>query len=719
MENRGMKRFVTFIMLAAGVAACLFADQNLPTDPRISGAPNLDLLRPAREFLSGRPWLIVEGLDPALNTKPGWDALTRLERGTLDGTGLGSGGGTGSPISPSLQAAGGGFLVPFRSPGPAFSRDLLISRDMSNSPIQTEPTIAINPNDPDHIIVAMIDYNFPANSTYVSYDAGATWEGPNQTGYLTDDRGSGGDPVLAFDRKGNAYLASISIGIEEFSIGPVNTSSLVSSIALAKSEDGGYTWPQMVSTDRSRVTIADQQIDPGGRLRGTVSIGFLDKPWMVVGPNKKNPSRDTIYMVYTHFEEYYDIIYTGELPLLLGTEMATTIKLVRSDDEGLTWSDPIAVSPTVRRVFGSVEGAGEAPGMFGNDRVLQGPRPVVDPAGNVFVTWLDSTDDGSMEGLGEYYVAKSEDAGETFGEPKLAATFNEIPFQPRNAFFRYWGSAFPRLSAGLNGELYLVYVARPAEKPSDDGDVYFSRSLDRGETWSKPIVLNDDEKTSLQFFPELTVGPDGAVHVMWGDMRDDPTGLRYHIYYTKSTDSGETWGFEIEELGLEVGDTRVSDFSSNPNRAFPYGVFLGDYFGIAASEDDIYMVWADSRLAEFGGVNQKIAFARGQAIRSPDIYVSPSAGPGGQNITVQGFNFQPDMRVYIQLQDATISIARTSMEGRFTTGIYIPITGEGAQTLQVFDESGNYATTSFYTEFGFGNIQKQLEELSRDIRDLR
>jgi hypothetical protein len=713
-----MKRLAFIFVFLAVLLALTVADDSTPIDPKISIGPNLDLLRPAREFLSGRPWLIAEGIDPALKSKPGWDALTDLQRGTLDGDGLGSGGGSGSPVNPALQAAGGGFLVPFRTPGPAFSRDLLISRDFSGSPIQTEPTIAIDPNDPDHIIVAMIDYNFPSNSTYVSYDAGASWEGPNQTGYLVDDRGSGGDPVLAFDRKGNAYMTSISIGIEEFSIGPVNTASLVSSIALSKSEDGGFSWPQIVSTDRSKVTIANQQIDPGGRLRGTVSIGFLDKPWMVVGPNRKDPSKDSIYIAYTHFENYYDIVYMGEMPVLLGIEMATTIKLVRSNDEGLTWTDPVAVSPTVRRVFGSVEGAGDAPGMFGSDRVLQGARPIVDSLGNVYVAWLDSTDDGSMEGIGEYYVAKSEDGGATFKESNVAATFNELPFEPRNAFFRYWGSSFPRLSAGLEGELYMVYVARPAEKPADDGDVYFVRSLDRGETWSKPISLNDDEKSALQFFPELTVGPDGAVHVMWGDMRDDPMGLRYHIYYTKSTDSGKTWGFEIEELGLEVGDTRVSDFSSNPNRAFPYGLFLGDYFGIAASTEDIYMVWADARLAEFGGVNQKIAFARGQSIRSPDIYVSPAAGPGGQNITVQGFNFQPDMTVYIQLQDATISIARTNAEGRFTTGIYIPITGEGAQTLQVFDDSGNYATTSFYTEFGFGNIQEQLDQLSRDIRDL-
>ncbi|MBT3275030.1 MAG: exo-alpha-sialidase, partial [Spirochaetales bacterium] len=704
----------TLAMITGGV----FADVNLPTEVKANQGPNLDLLDPIHDYLSGRPWLIAEGLDPGLASKPGWDVLTRQERGTLNGGGIGSGGGVGSSINPSLQASGGGFLVPFRSPGPAFSRDLLISRDMSGSPIQTEPTIAVNPDDPDHIVVAMIDYNFPSNSSYVSYDAGATWEGPNQTGYLIDDRVSGGDPVLAFDSKGNIYMTSISIGVEEFSIGPVNTSSVVSSIALSKSSDGGYSWPQIISTDRSKVTIADQQIDPSGRLRGTVSAGFLDKPWMAIGPNKENPAKESIYLSYIHFETFYDIVYTGELPLLLGREMSTTVKLVRSDDEGLTWTDPVNVSPTVRRVFGSVGGGSDTPGMFGSDRVLQGGRPTVDSLGNVYVAWLDSTDDGSMEGIGEYHFASSTDGGVTFSEEIIAATFNELPFQPRNAFFRYWGGSFPRLEAGTNGELYLVYTARPSAKPADDGDVFFIRSLDRGETWSTPIALNDDEGNSLQFFPEIAVGPDGVIHVMWGDMRDDPAHLRYHIYYTTSTDSGETWGFELEELSLEVGDTRVSDFSTNPNRAFPYGLFLGDYFGIAASEEDVYMVWADGRLAEFGGVNQKIAFSRGKAMRSPDIYVSPSAGAGGQNITVQGFNFQPDMNIYIQLQDATISIARTNREGRFSAGIYIPITGEGAQNLRVFDESGNFATTSFYTEFGFGTIQSLYEDLLEEVQAL-
>ena len=206
---------------------------------------------------------------------------------------------------------------------------------------------------------------------------------------------------------------------------------------------------------------------------------------------------------------------------------------------------------------------------------------------------------------------------------------------------------------------------------------------------------------------------------MWADMRDDPVHIRYHIYYTRSDDRGTSWGFELEEFGYRVRDTRVTDFPSNPNRGFPQGLFIGDYFGIAATDTDVYMVWADTRLAEFGGVNQKIGFARRRPIRSPDIFVSPPAGPGGQNITVQGFNFQPDMTVFITLEDATIASARTNLDGRFTTSLYVPITGEGPQRLAVYDLSGNMASTSYYTEFGFGSMETLFLDLLDEVRDLR
>jgi hypothetical protein len=264
----------------------------------------------------------------------------------------------------------------------------------------------------------------------------------------------------------------------------------------------------------------------------------------------------------------------------------------------------------------------------------------------------------------------------------------------------------------------VAYAARPSDRPRDDSDIWIVTSPD-GQGWSRPTRINDDDTSAIQFFPSIDVAPNGSVHVMWGDMRDDPAETRYHIYYTRSEDGGETWGFEIPDLDQVQGDTRVTDFASNPNYGFPGGRFLGDYFSISATDDDVYMVWPDTRLGEFGAANMKIAFARQRAIPGPELFLSPPSGPGGQQVTLQGFGFQPDLNVYIQLGDSTVAVGRTDDTGTFTIVFYMPITSEGAQNLTAVDESGNRASTSYFTEFGFGDIAKQYQELSEQIAELQ
>ena len=163
----------------------------------------------------------------------------------------------------------------------------------------------------------------------------------------------------------------------------------------------------------------------------------------------------------------------------------------------------------------------------------------------------------------------------------------------------------------------------------------------------------------------------------------------------------------------------MTDFASNPNRGFPGGRFLGDYFSLSATDEDVYMVWSDTRLGEFGGPNMKIGFARQQAIPGPELFLSPPSGPGGQQVTLQGFGYQPNLDVFVQLGDATVAVARTDEIGTFTNVFYMPITSEGAQNLSAVDKSGNRASTSYFTEFGFGNIAQQYEELSRQIAELQ
>ncbi len=677
-------------------------------------ANQIDLLAPIASRLSGRVWLMTQGMEPARIDGPGEGGQTGVDWSRLDG-------GISAPnVSAAvLQSAGAGALVPYRDPAPAFSTNDLVTRDFSSRPYQTEPSIAIDPDDPEHIVLGTIDYNFPSMSSYVTYDGGESWEGPFQSPYVLEDQFSGGDPSLAFDRSGSVYMTSISIGEEDFTVGPVAVSQDVSSIAVARSDDGGYTWPVNIPTARSSVSTSGLAPDRFGRLRGDLTIGFLDKPWIAIGPDAADPTRDIIYVSYTDFETVYEVLWLGEFPSLVPTATRTSIHLVRSTDGGTTWGEPVLVSPVVTDSYGETKGGG-APDELSPKRSVQGSQPTVTPDGSVYVTWVDSTDDEAMKGVGEIDIARSDDSGRTFGDPVTASTFDEIGFRPRTAFFRYWASEFPQIASGPDGEVYIVYVARPPDDRLDDGDVYLVASTDKAATWTRPTQLNDDPGSALQFFPSVAVDPDGGIHVMWGDMRDDPAQTRYGIYYTRSLDHGATWGFEDADLGLTTRNTRVTDFASNPNRGFPNGLFLGDYFSIrAASADEVYMVWADTRLGEYGAPNQKIGFARRKAVPAPEVFLSPASGPGGQQVTLQGFGYQPIMDVFVQLGDSTIAYARTDRNGEFTSRLYMPVTSQGDQLMTAVDQSGNAASTSFFTEYGIGDLRDQNADLVRQLEEIK
>ena len=52
------------------------------------------------------------------------------------------------------------------------------------------------------------------------------------------------------------------------------------------------------------------------------------------------------------------------------------------------------------------------------------------------------------------------------------------------------------------------------------------------------------------------------------------------ISITRSDDGGETW----------LPNSRITDYPTNPNKAFPRGAFIGDYNDIKAVADDVYML---------------------------------------------------------------------------------------------------------------------------------
>ncbi|MBI4199473.1 MAG: exo-alpha-sialidase [Chloroflexi bacterium] len=665
---------------------------------------------PVSRMLSGRAWLVASGLDPAV----------RLGQGDLREAPPSSGEGS----SLAQLGGGGAALVPYRDPSAKFSRNILVPEDFSQFPYQTEPSLAMDPKDPDHLLLSFIDYGFSSMVSYSSIDGGATWSGPHIAKYPRQDLGIAGDPIVGFDRQGKAYYAFISLNVEEFSIGPLLGQALVSSIAVSQSSDAEITWRDPVKASWSTLTSRVLP-SPDDRPRGTITIGFLDKPWMTIGPDPKDPGKDVMYVTYTKFIETLEILWVDELPFLGYPRLETVIELVSSKDGGVTWTKAVEVSPRARYtiLFNREEGEESGPRadsldepktqegstpLTGPRQVVQGSDVVVAPDGKVFVAWMDTTEDDTFEGLAEIYIRRSDDAGATFSRARRVSGFLEPPFQPRNGAFRYWATAFPKLATGQKGEVYVLYSAPSKGNPDDDGDVFAVVSTDQGETWSGRIRVNDDETSRLQFFPEIAVDPKGVLHAIWADMRDDRPEVRYHIYYASSEDGGRTWS----------RNARVTDFPTNPNRAFPRGQFIGDYFALVAGPEDVYIAWADGRLGEFGAANQKIAFARKRLMPTPQVFISPPSGPGGKDVVIQGFNFEAEQQVFIEVAGVIVSTARTQNEGRFSAQIFVPISGQGAHRVRVIDASGNVAASSFFMDFGFDTIQKattRLDELSKRL----
>jgi hypothetical protein len=188
MRLNRLVSLVTVLALVFAVAGGVaLADTPKPGKGRgVIPIEGFGLTQPIQNRLSSGAWAMVAGLDPRVTLKNaarsrqvGWD-LTQSAFATSGGSAAGGSGGV-------FQQ------VPFRNPSPAFSRNIMVTQQVGLFPIQTEPHIVVNPNDPQHLVLGVIDYNFPSMSTYVSFDGGENWDGPNQVRYFRNDFTAAGD----------------------------------------------------------------------------------------------------------------------------------------------------------------------------------------------------------------------------------------------------------------------------------------------------------------------------------------------------------------------------------------------------------------------------------------------------------------------------------------------------------------------------------------------
>ena len=333
------------------------------------------------------------------------------------------------------------------------------------------------------------------------------------TNYLQSSYGVWGDPVIIVDTNGYFYF---------FHLSNPPTGNWIDRIVCQSTKNRGATWSD-------------------GSYTGLNGDKEQDKEWSIV-----DRKTNAIYVTWTQFDEYGSF----------APEDSSIILFSKSLDEGMTWSDPLRISHV----------AGDC---IDSDNTVEGAVPAVGPNGEIYVAWA------GPEGI---VFNKSLDQGETWLDREM-----QVDPMPTGWDYSipgiYRANGLPitvcDLSSGEHhGTIYINWSDQ--RNGSDDTDVWLSKSINGGQTWSAPVRVNDDPAGKHQFFTWMTIDQtNGYLYFVFYDRRNY-NDSNTDVYVALSTDGGNTF------INRKISE---SPFVPNAN------VFFGDYTNITAHDGIVRPIW--------------------------------------------------------------------------------------------------------------------------------
>jgi hypothetical protein len=304
---------------------------------------------------------------------------------------------------------------------------------------------------------------------------------------------------------------------------------------LLRSTNGGATW----------------------QLAGPAEGG--DKEWMAIDTTS-GPGRGNIYQVWSPFFNVYG--------------NSESHMFTRSTDAGASWMTAIGLPHSP--YWGTLD---------------------VGPDGELYMF-------GTAADVEPFAVNRSTNAQNRLVVPAIDLTTivdlggtptTGPPINPAGLWGQAWIAA-DRSSGPTRGNVYVLCTV--TNDPGNLANIMFSRSTDRGETWSAPLRINDDSATqnAAHWFGTLSVAPNGRVDACWNDTRHSADNSLSELYYSWSDDGGLTWA-----------PNRPLSPPFDQSLGYPQQDKMGDYIAMVSlnegaciaytatfnGEEDIYFVRAE------------------------------------------------------------------------------------------------------------------------------
>ncbi|HEX9713357.1 MAG TPA: sialidase family protein [Actinomycetota bacterium] len=411
---------------------------------------------------------------------------------------------------------------------------------------ETEPSIAVNPENPLNAVVAVQqgrrdDGGAVVNGYATTVDGGRTWTSgrlPGTTKVTGGPFDRASDPVVVFGPDDLVYAQSLL-----FNNGG-NRRALWNNV----SRDGGLTWEPGAAS----ITTDD-------------TYGSTDKNWLTVDVDDAPGHHEgRIYVAW---------------------DRIAPVSVAYSDDQGATWHiQDIGYTTYPGQGIGALPLVLDDGGLAVLWATLAYPLPPARPGEPA-----ESVEEGAS-GLGRYVLSIAPKAGTVptagplvFTPPVTVGVDLGRPTRGQRA-----GDGLPQAFVDPNSG--RIYVAWQDARFRDDevNDIVITWSDDDGITWSpvKPVDPGPRNNWRNRFLPMIGVGEDGALWVAYRE-REENAGIP-HFFSPQvdtmlqvSRDGGETFSAPMK-VNRSVSDMGFGTRSRG-------GVFLGDYHQLAVAQDRTYI----------------------------------------------------------------------------------------------------------------------------------